>query len=133
MQTLNTLLTHTRILAMASMLALSVAVPAINVHAEPRGGASGADTRPDNAKCEFVTAGFYDCTTPDGGEWYCTNDTDPTACVQIKSPSRTTSGNGFIHPVIGGTLNLGSFDPGTQGSPLKVLPQAPISDLTALP
>ncbi len=103
-----------RTLALGSMLAVSIMSPlAPHVHAEPRAGGSGTDTRPDNATCVFVTAGFYDCTTPDGGEWYCTNDTDPTACVNITpppNPSRvgSSSGSGIVHPVIGGI-----FDPGS--------------------
>jgi hypothetical protein len=116
MQPFTTLRTHTRFLAMASMFALAVSgLPAVHAYAEPRGGAGGADTRPDNATCEFVTAGFYDCTTPDGGEWYCTNDTDPSACVQIKTPnpSRTGSGLGFVHPVVGGILSTSNGNGGT--------------------
>lgn len=131
MQPLNVLRTHTRILAMAAMFALAVAgLPAIHAHAEPKGGAGGADTRPDNATCEFVTAGFYDCTTPDGGEWYCTNATDPSACVQVKAPSRTLSGFsglGFIHPVVGGSI----YAPESVSGP--AVPQAPKGSLAFTP
>jgi hypothetical protein len=119
-----------RTLALGAMLSLAiVGLPGVHANAEPRGGAGGADTRPDNATCEFVTAGFYDCTTPDGGEWYCTNDTDPSACVQIKSPSRTTSGGSiFIHPVVGGSLTIGGLS-----GPAPRLPLAPSRGLSALP
>jgi hypothetical protein len=134
MQPFTTLRTHTRVLAMASLFALAVSgLPAVHAFAEPRGGAGGADTRPDNATCEFVTAGFYDCTTPDGGEWYCTNDTDPSACVQVKPPNPSHTGigtgQGFVHPVVGGSLTIGSSSGGTQG----IRPSLPIHGMQALP
>jgi hypothetical protein len=132
MQPFTTLRTHTRILAMASMFALAVSgLPAVHAFAEPRSGAGGADTRPDNATCEFVTAGFYDCTTPDGGEWYCTNDTDPSACVQVKAPSRVLTGSGliFVHPVVGGVLATGNGNGGT----LTPRPSLPIPSIQSVP
>jgi hypothetical protein len=134
MQPFTTLRTQTRVLAMASVFALAVSgLPAVHAFAEPRGGAGGADTRPDNATCEFVTAGFYDCTTPDGGEWYCTNDTDPSACVQIHPPNPsqtgTSSGQGFVHPVVGGSLTIGY---GGGASPV-IRPFAPVRGLQTAP
>jgi hypothetical protein len=124
-------LTTLRTLALASMLALSIASP-LAVHAQPReGGASGVDRRPDNATCVFVSQGFYDCTTPDGGEWYCTNDTDPDACVNVKLPNRTQVGSQPIirHPILGGVFDPVTTDP----TPTPRTPRLPSGVLYPVP
>lgn len=91
---------------------------------------NGVD-RPGDAKYEFVTAGFWDCTTPDGHEWYCTSPTDLSACQQVKL--QVSTGITSVHPVIiVHPEGANTVDPGSNDAPSSHLP-TPVAGFAVVP